>query len=116
MAEPQDGVVTPVGQTVAAASGEARLPYGVAPTSNVPLTCLRLAGWLVAISGVLGGAVTLAHTPEGLDSVDTRFRGIYLAVGWGLMVGGVAGGILLNVVAGVGSAVFDMWKSWYTRA
>lgn len=116
MDERQENTGTPFTRVPTDADGEIRLPYGVAPISTGALISLRVAGWAVAFIGVLGGAVTLALAPEGVSEVDARFRGIYLSVGWALLIGGIAGGILLNVVVGIGSAVLDMWKSWYGRA
>jgi hypothetical protein len=116
MSKPQGDAASYLGEASTVATGEMRLPYGVSPISAGALICLRIAGWVVAIFGVLAGAITLAHTPEGFTVADARFRGIYLAIGWALLIGGIAGGILLNVVAGIGSAVLDMWRTWYSRA
>ena len=116
MSEPQGDATIPLSGAAKSPAVERRWPYDVLPISTSTLVCLRLVGWAVAFFGVLAGVITLAQAPGSGSVMDILFRRLYLVVGWALVVGGIAGGILLNVVAGIGSAILDIWKSWHDRA
>lgn len=82
-----------------------RSPFRVMPISVNSLICLRVLGWVVAMSGVIAGIVMLAIAPEHQSPV----KFVYLSISWMLIISSIAGGVLLNVVAGIGSAVLDIW-------
>lgn len=88
-------------------------PINTEPVSSDALGFLRIAGWAIAVISVIGGVVLLVNTPESrYYTTDViGLRAMYLAIGCSQIVGGLVTGVLLNVVAGIGNAVLDIWKA-----
>lgn len=82
------------------------------PISRAALTFVRIAGWAIAVISVIAGIVVLVNTPESTYIAGASgVRVIYLAMGWSQIIGGIITGVLLNVVAGIGNAVLDIWNA-----
>ena len=60
---------------------------------------------------MLGGIFVIANSPASLYYTTdvTGLRIIYLAIGCSLIVEGIITVVFLNVVAGIGNAVLDIW-------
>lgn len=98
------------------------------PISTEALGFLRVVGSTVAILGIIAGILILVNTPEGPNDTAIKYRSdelpvqihrttrlIYLSLGWGQIIGSIVIGVLLNVVAGIGNAVLDIWKAPQSR-
>ena len=91
-------------------------PTRPAPISIEALGFLRFVGWAVAIISVIAGIVVLVNTPEsGYTRDATGLRTIYLAIGWSQIIGGIITGVFLNIVAGIGRAVLDLWRAQHEK-
>lgn len=107
MVEPQENSGNSSIRSSAMTNAMRRSPYGIMPISVNALICLRVLGWIVAISGVIAGIVMLATAPETQNPVKL----IHLSVSWMVLISSLAAGVFLNVVAGIGSAVLDIWMA-----
>jgi hypothetical protein len=82
-------------------------PFSITPISVRTLICLRVLGWAVALSGAITGIIMLANAPE----VQSPVKLFYLLISLMLIIGSIAAGVVLNVMAGIGSVVLDLWMA-----
>jgi hypothetical protein len=93
------------------------------PISRDALGFLRIVGVGVAILGIIAGGIILFNAPKGPSDIALQYssgdlnvqlsravRLLHLSLGWGQIVGSIVTGVVLNVIAGIGDAVLDIWK------
>lgn len=94
------------------------------PLGTTAPMLLRILGVAVGVVGVIAGLMVLANAPPAPsapvvplygDTMPTRIqsatRTLYLAIGWGQIIGGIGVGTLLYTVAGIADTVREMWAA-----